>query len=217
MAIILPLCSYILVEYLPDECSLALLETRVSEESSFTASSQTDSNPASDGRLHLPGSAWCADTNDDAPWLQVDLGENRRITGVSTQGGGSSSDAWVTSYALQYSESGNYFNSYTEDGDIKIFDGNTDSVHPVQHTLASSIVARYVRILPRSKQGDTCLRFELFGCDNEPIDYCENNKCQNGAICVNQPFKLTYECNCPTGFIGEFCEEEQESVALSSS
>lgn len=35
-------------------------------------------------------------------------------------------------------------------------------------------------------------------------DDCEDNMCQNGAICVD---KISgYECECPVGYSGEFCE-----------
>ena len=83
------------------------------------ASSEWDGNHAAiQGRLYykaIPGKAgsWSARSNDVNQWLQVDLGEFIRVTGVASQGR-NGANQWVTKYKLQYSSDGVTFKYYME-------------------------------------------------------------------------------------------------------
>lgn len=51
-------------------------------------------------------------------WLQVELPQIKKITGIITQGAKSlGTEKFVTSYTLQYSDNGMYWNQYTDDED----------------------------------------------------------------------------------------------------
>ncbi|XP_074841635.1 SCO-spondin-like [Carettochelys insculpta] len=145
--------------FLPDSC--------------FTASSQQPENPAHAGRLNylLPGSdlqGWGPPAEaypellSKPPYLQVDLLQARNLTGVVLQGAGSS-DAYVTSFLLQFSMDGRRWHEYRE-----LFLGNWDDSTPVVRTFQRMVQARHVRILPRDFHHRVFLRAELLGCERVP-------------------------------------------------
>ena len=91
-------------------------------DSQISASSEWDINlPAQQARLHFVKTvygAWSARSNDIHQWLQVDLLNTTRVSGVATQGrNGCSCNQWVTKYKLQYSEDGQAFKFYRRSGD----------------------------------------------------------------------------------------------------
>ena len=72
---------------------------------------------AKQGRLNFKGS-WSASTNDVNQWLQIDLDNyNTTVTGVATQGKNGKRE-WVTKYKLQYSDDGEKFQFYREQGRV---------------------------------------------------------------------------------------------------
>ena len=46
----------------------------------------------------------------------------------------------------------------------QVFGGNVDRNTPVQHSLHSSIQARYLRFHPKTWQSHICMRAEVYGC-----------------------------------------------------
>ncbi|KAL9979967.1 hypothetical protein ACROYT_G008494 [Oculina patagonica] len=72
----------------------------------------------------VTGQAWCAGDSDEFQWITIELGGERKISGVGTQG--ADKDSWVTLYTIQWSEEGESWNTYQEDGHDKIFAGNSD-------------------------------------------------------------------------------------------
>ncbi|XP_070582937.1 LOW QUALITY PROTEIN: SCO-spondin-like [Erythrolamprus reginae] len=162
-----PLCTYPLPP-LGDLC-YGPLGIASLPDTSFTASAQQPENPAHAaplGRL-LPGvdlQGWAPPAEvypellSRPPFLQVDLGEPRNLTGVVIQGAGTS-DAHVTSFFLQFSLDGARWHDYQE-----LLQGNSDDSTPVARTLQSMVLARYVRLLPHDFHHAIFLRLELLGC-----------------------------------------------------
>ncbi|CAH3034581.1 unnamed protein product, partial [Pocillopora meandrina] len=90
-----------------------IVDTQISSSSSID-----EAHAASRGRLHLNATsgkagAWSAGTNDNSQWLQVDLPNDTKVTGVATQGR-QDADQWVTSYKLQYGSDGLNFQYYKD-------------------------------------------------------------------------------------------------------
>lgn len=86
----------------------------------ITASSQrNDRQAARNARLNFKGEkiawGWETGTNELYKWLHVDLGYKTSVTGVATQG--SSNEAWVTKYKLEYSDVGLTFQIYKTPND----------------------------------------------------------------------------------------------------
>ena len=67
----------------------------------ITASSEYNSYHASNARLNSPSPAWFPTTDDLTPWIQVDLGVAKKVSGVVLQGR-QDGDQWVTHYKVQY-------------------------------------------------------------------------------------------------------------------
>ena len=121
------------------------MESRAILDSQISASSEWASNHAAQqGRLHFVKTvyrtgAWSARSNDLNQWLQVDLLNTTRVSGVATQGrNGCPCDQWVTKYKLQYSEDGQAFKFYRRSGDISDTVGTNKT--PCTKTLFLKII-----------------------------------------------------------------------------
>lgn len=138
----------------------------------LSASSEWDKNHgAKRGRLNIKKEgalrgSWSSRRNDQNQWLQIDLRTRyTAVRGIATQGR-DDWNQWVTRYRLQYGNDGNNFEFYTEDAGqsaIKEFTGNKDRFTIVFHKLRP-VLARFIRILPRSWYWHISMRVELYGC-----------------------------------------------------
>uniref|UniRef100_A0ABM5GM22 SCO-spondin n=1 Tax=Pogona vitticeps TaxID=103695 RepID=A0ABM5GM22_9SAUR len=146
----------------------------------FRASSEQPENPAQAARLNrlLPSAdlqGWgpraeaYPELLSRPPFLEVDLGEPRNLTGVVIQGAGSS-DAYVTSFFLQFSLDAGRWHDYREVSptggalEPKLFQGNSDDSTPAVRTFQHMVTAQRVRILPHDFHNGIFLRMELLGC-----------------------------------------------------
>ncbi|XP_015748092.1 PREDICTED: uncharacterized protein LOC107327882 [Acropora digitifera] len=143
------------------------MRKRVIPDSKITASSELNAEtPAKNGRLnYTAGPSWCAQTNDNNPYLQIDLQSLYVICAVSTQGN-SKADEWVETYTIQTSADGVHWTDYDNDGHPKIFFGNNDRNSEAKAILG--IVTRWLRIVGKTKHNKFCMRAELFGVKRNP-------------------------------------------------
>ncbi|XP_035689940.1 neuropilin-1-like isoform X4 [Branchiostoma floridae] len=168
---------------------------------SITASSTYDSDTVPYlARLYGRG-GWESEDSNLGDWLQVDLGEIKKVTGTITQGV-SSGEYWVKSYKLQHSTDGASWTTYANsEGTEKVFIGNTDYYTPVTNLLDNAVEARYVRFLPQTWESYMSMRAEILGC-NLRVDECAGgtNNCSPQATCSDTPESFT--CTCNPGYIG---------------
>ena len=70
------------------------------------------------GRLHYKGNAgpWAAGVNNLNQWIQIDFRIETTVTYVATQGRHNVVQ-WVTQYKLQYSNDGNSFQGFKQQGE----------------------------------------------------------------------------------------------------
>ncbi|XP_004623343.1 lactadherin [Octodon degus] len=113
--------------------------------------------------------AWTAQGNspNGTEWLQVDLGSEKQVTGIITQGARDMGHIqYVASYKVAYSNNGINWTEYKEPGatDSKIFLGNLDNNSHKKNVFETPLFARYVRVLPVSWHNRITLRLELLGC-----------------------------------------------------
>ncbi|XP_066921242.1 lymphocyte antigen 75-like isoform X2 [Clytia hemisphaerica] len=120
--------------------------------------------PASAGRLndgYFGQNSWCAKTNDDSQYIQVDLTKKGHVTGISTQGFYGEEEKYVTEYLVQYSDDADLWREHS------ILLGNDDGEIAVFNKLIPAIDARYVRLVPTDYVNGICMRIELHGCPLE--------------------------------------------------
>ncbi|XP_028414250.1 venom prothrombin activator pseutarin-C non-catalytic subunit-like [Dendronephthya gigantea] len=115
---------------------------------------------ASKGRLNGAAS-WRRDDDNQNQWLQVDLGKNKLVTAIATQG---SSNSWVKTFSISYGVDKENLTSYKINATQKVFAGNDDKNSVVTNLLYPTINARYIRIHPVSWFDHISLRIEVIGC-----------------------------------------------------
>uniref|UniRef100_A0A672TBP4 ferroxidase n=1 Tax=Sinocyclocheilus grahami TaxID=75366 RepID=A0A672TBP4_SINGR len=161
-----------------DGCSVPLgIESGLIKDAQITASSVASSWYSGQwhpwyARLNKYGTtnAWQAKNNDMQPWIQVELKDIKKITGIITQGAKSlGNEMFVTAYSLEYSEDGKRWTKYTDDEDYeqKTFQGNTDNNGQVKNYIYPPIFSKFIRIIPKQWQKSITMRIELLGCDFE--------------------------------------------------
>ncbi|KAI2660750.1 Coagulation factor V [Labeo rohita] len=161
-----------------DGCSVPLgMESGLIKDDQITASSVASSWYSGQwhpwyARLNKQGTvnAWQAKNNDIQPWIQVELKDVKKITGIITQGAKAlRNEMFVTAYCLEYSEDGKRWTKYTDDEDYeqKTFQGNTDNNGQVKNYIYPPIFSRFIRIIPKQWQKSSTMRIELLGCDLE--------------------------------------------------
>ncbi|XP_059813819.1 contactin-associated protein-like 2, partial [Hypanus sabinus] len=144
-------------------CNQSLATSQFS--SAFSASSYY-SISYSPGYARLYGlGGWSPQVSDKLPWLQVNLWQRSKITGIATQGIHNSYD-WVTKYLFLYSDQGRNWHPFYQQGNNWTFAGNRNSDGVVLHELWRPVLAQYVRFVavswrPRRYAG---LRVEVYGC-----------------------------------------------------
>uniref|UniRef100_A0A8C5U8V0 ferroxidase n=1 Tax=Malurus cyaneus samueli TaxID=2593467 RepID=A0A8C5U8V0_9PASS len=158
-----------------DGCSLPLgMESGQIRSTQITASSTKTSWfntwEASLARLNQQGkmNAWRAKLNNNQQWLQIDLLTVKKITAIATQGVTSmSTENFVKTYVLLYSDDASEWKSYTEDSSSvpKVFLGNENSNGHVKNFFNPPILSRFIRIVPKTWYRGIALRVELYGCD----------------------------------------------------
>ncbi|KXJ28705.1 Polycystic kidney disease protein 1-like 2 [Exaiptasia diaphana] len=137
--------------------------------SSASFSSQTLPNFARLHRVKELG-GWQANSSIDKSYIEVDLGADMMITGISTQGPGLIANNYVTSYNVSYRRENSTWTTYQENGTTKVFPGNTNQFAVVTHILNETFISRFVRIIVNTWNLGAALRFELLGQEIPVID-----------------------------------------------
>nr|XP_019602979.1 PREDICTED: coagulation factor V [Rhinolophus sinicus] len=138
--------------------------------SSFKKSWWGDYWEPSRARLNAQGrvNAWQAKANNNKQWLQIDLLKVKKITAIVTQGCKSlSSEMYVKSYAIHYSDQGVTWKPYRQKSSMvdQIFEGNSNIKGHVKNFFNPPIISRFIRVIPKTWNQSIALRLELFGCD----------------------------------------------------
>lgn len=73
-------------------------------------------------------------------WLQIELRQVKKITGIVTQGAKSlGKEMFVTSFSLQYSDDGDSWNNYTDDEEIPAKVGNMNHITSISYSLFTGL------------------------------------------------------------------------------
>ncbi|XP_074652127.1 neurexin-4-like isoform X2 [Tubulanus polymorphus] len=133
----------------------------------ISASTEHKQRPAYNARLHHR-SAWLGDLNDYKQYLTIEFKETKVVTAVATQGLRGSRN-WVQEYHIEYSSDGETWEQVISDnGEQKLFIGNTNADGVVHSYLQYPIIARWIRFNPQRWNGFIAMRVELYGCKYVP-------------------------------------------------
>eukprot|EP00058_Branchiostoma_floridae_P014629 XP_002600117.1 hypothetical protein BRAFLDRAFT_66626 [Branchiostoma floridae] len=128
---------------------------------SITASSYRAGLEPFRGRANGPG-AWTPLFDAIGQWLQVDLGEMKRVMGTIIQGRFGIAQ-WATSYKLHYSTNWITWTTYVGSNGLEmVFPGNW---LPVTNLLDNPVDARYVRFVAQTWTWHIAMRVEIVGCN----------------------------------------------------
>ena len=105
------------------------MESNALPNSAITASSVWTQHPGHDPWLarlnnvpkHGSKGCWSTKFNKAGEWLQVDLGEERLLTNLSTQGRPSAKNQWVKSYNISFSSDSVKWEPYKENNVVKVY------------------------------------------------------------------------------------------------
>ncbi|XP_058889912.1 macrophage mannose receptor 1-like [Acipenser ruthenus] len=123
----------------------------------LSASSSSSNHGPDHARLN-GNSCWMPSSAANS-WIQVNLGEVKKVTGVVLQGC-PTDDHWVKSYKVQISADGSTWTNYQDTE----FTGNTDRNTAVTHLFGQPPVVQHIRILPQTHNIQLGLRMEILGC-----------------------------------------------------
>lgn len=144
--------------------------------------------------------AWCALTDNNPHWLQVDLGAKNKVIAVGTQArAGVTVVLSVKTYKISISDDNTTgWTVIQESGVDRIFPGNTDKSTEVINFFDPVIETNYIRFLPEEYISLRCMRVEIYG--EKLIDECSNgwNQCDAKATCTDT--LASYMCTCPVGY-----------------
>uniref|UniRef100_A0A4W3HCV3 Discoidin domain-containing receptor 2 n=1 Tax=Callorhinchus milii TaxID=7868 RepID=A0A4W3HCV3_CALMI len=157
----------------PGLCRYALgMQDGTIGDKDITASSEWyESTGARFGRLEKEDGdgAWCPVGllyPDSVEYLQIDLHSLNFITLMGTQGRHAygSGNEFARAYQLDYSRDGERWLSWRDRQGRRV-SGNSNTYEIVLKDLRPPIIARYVRVIPVTKQPmSVCMRLELYGC-----------------------------------------------------
>ncbi|XP_072499242.1 discoidin, CUB and LCCL domain-containing protein 1 [Notamacropus eugenii] len=122
-------------------------------------------------RLQDQGPSWASgDTSlnrKSEEWLEIDLGETKKITGIRTAGSTQTNfNFYVKSFVMNFKNLNPKWKTYKGivNNEEKVFQGNSNFRDPVRNNFIPPIMARYVRIIPKTWHQRIALKVELIGC-----------------------------------------------------
>ncbi|XP_040821300.1 discoidin, CUB and LCCL domain-containing protein 1 [Ochotona curzoniae] len=121
-------------------------------------------------RLQDQGPSWASgdsSSNHKREWLEIDLGEKKKITGIWTTGSTQSNfNFYVKSFVINFKNNNSKWRTYKGivNNEEKVFQGNSNFRDPVRNNFIPPIVARYVRVVPQTWHKRIALKVELIGC-----------------------------------------------------
>ncbi|KAK1883605.1 Macrophage mannose receptor 1 [Dissostichus eleginoides] len=129
-------------------------------DSQLSASSSIGFYAPNKARLN-GNSCWMPSGTSTSSWIQANLGQTRKVTGVVIQGC-PQNEHWITKFKIQHSMDGTTWTDYTADG--QSFPGSTDKNSPVTQLLGTPVTTQYIRVLLLEFNGQAGLRFDVLGC-----------------------------------------------------
>ncbi|KAK1337979.1 hypothetical protein QTO34_001083 [Cnephaeus nilssonii] len=105
--------------------------------------------------------------NHKQEWLEIDLGKEKKITGIrTTESTHPNFNFYVKSFMMNFKNNNSKWRTYKGivNNEKKVFRGNFNFRDPVMNSFIPPIVARYLRVIPQTWHQRIALKVELIGC-----------------------------------------------------
>ena len=118
----MPSLGFLLLYFFIGDCDSELgMKNKQISDDSITASSHYQNDFPHLARVDSNSGAWCSSLRDGAPYIQIDLKEEKIITGVETQGS-SRLGRWVVKFKVKYLLQNNWTIYSDSEGSDKVFE-----------------------------------------------------------------------------------------------
>lgn len=107
---------------------------------------------------------WCATKSDDKQFIAFDLGEDFSLSKVAIQGKIDDKNRFVESFTMDYSSDAKKWSEYKDIFGKSDLDGNKNTYDVQAHDLVPAIIARYVKLKPKTWNNGICATVDMFGC-----------------------------------------------------
>ncbi|XP_056457978.1 LOW QUALITY PROTEIN: discoidin, CUB and LCCL domain-containing protein 2 [Gadus chalcogrammus] len=106
---------------------------------------------------------WTAEPDDQNPWVELDLGEKRKVTGIIITGSGK---FYIESYTLLFRKDRKDWKPYKGalSKEEKVFEAYSDGHPRVLNSLFPPLVARFVQLKPITWEERASAGIQLLGC-----------------------------------------------------
>ncbi|CAL8259626.1 unnamed protein product [Boreogadus saida] len=106
---------------------------------------------------------WTAEPDDQNPWVELDLGAKRKVTGIITTG---SERFYIESYSLLFRKDRKDWKPYKGalSKEEKVFEAYSDGHPRVLNSLFPPVVARFVQLKPITWEKGASAEIQLLGC-----------------------------------------------------
>jgi len=156
----------------------------------MTASSELDDRHRA-GYSRLYGiKSWCSSSVSPPQYLEANLRKVITVTGIATQGD-NEVDKWVTSYTISYGYDKRTWFYYASGQQLA---GNSDKATIVVRWLSTPFAAQYVRIIPKTYNNGTCMRVDLFACEDFQAPFLFVDKLENLSLPASPSTSVTLNC-----------------------
>jgi len=109
--------------------------------------------------------AWCAMSDREGEWMQIDLGAVSSVAGVVVQGRGDGAEEWVTRLLVEHGS--RLLQPETSAGE---FHASTDAGSRVQLLFPSPVQARYLRLTPLAWHNHISMRAGVLVCQRSDAE-----------------------------------------------
>ncbi|TSQ69516.1 Discoidin, CUB and LCCL domain-containing protein 1 [Bagarius yarrelli] len=106
---------------------------------------------------------WHASSNDQHPWLELEVFNRSSITGIVTEG---LSNSFIETYTIKFSKYNKTWKMYKDANskEIKVFEASSDGHTMALNSLFPPITARYLQILPQRWHRRVSVKLQVLGC-----------------------------------------------------
>ncbi|XP_045699077.1 discoidin, CUB and LCCL domain-containing protein 1 [Phyllostomus hastatus] len=139
-------------------------------------------------QLQDQGSGNSSKNHKQREWLEIDLGEEKKVTGIrTTESTQPNFNFYVKSFVMNFKNNNSKWRTYRGlvNNEKKVFRGNFNFHDPVTNNFIPPIVARYVRVVPQTWHQRIALKVELIGCQitqsNDSLVWRQSNSNSVGS------------------------------------